>query len=388
MLVRPSRSVAGGRPGNISALDGLRGLAILAVLFHHLFVFEPVGRGGARLASIAEFAGHGVDLFFALSGYLIIGQFAARVARPGFFEDFWTKRCAKIVPIYWIAIAGAFGGLKYVFAALGCTGKLEWLAAGAAKWPWYLLFGSNLLNAIDGRFTNPSLDVAWSLGIEVQFYLLASLAALTVPQKYWVRLAGVAIGGAWLFRAGILLVGANWIQILVLTPGRLDAFAFGGLVALVPGIFSRCPLWPVGALVCVPFFLEWSRARLTCELLGYSAVAAASALMIDRASRPNAAGIFQRALESSPLRFMGKISYSVYLTHLPVRAALRDWVLGPVRLLSSASDWGRQFAFTIGAGMVCIAVGWMVWRWLEEPLRLAILNLRPKIRAVQTGAQP
>jgi len=374
-----------GAAPRVQALDGLRGLAILAALFHHLFVFEPAGRWGAVIASMAEFAAHGVDLFFALSGYLIIRQLSTGISRRGFLAEFWVKRFAKIAPIYLLAVSGAFLGLKYAFAWTGSLGKLPWLASGAGNWTWYLLFGSNLLNAFNGHFTNPALDVAWSLGIEVQFYILAVVAAMLVPRVRWPSLAWGAIVIAFLFRAGMLEHGANWVQVLVLTPGRLDAFAFGGLVALLPNLFARWPAWPVGALLLLPGFVGWSRTRPVCELFGYSAVAVASAILIDRATRPATPDLLRKALECRPLRLMGQISYSVYLTHLPLRAAMRDWFLGADRTLTHPSDWAAQLVFTLGAGVICVAVGWSVWRLVEEPVRSSIVNFYRGSRLPGTG---
>ena len=92
----------------IPALDGLRGIAIVLVLFHHLFVYEPTGPAGARVAVVAEFASHGVDLFFVLSGFLIARQLAALGSMPGFAARFWLHRAAKIVPLYLLVVFCVF----------------------------------------------------------------------------------------------------------------------------------------------------------------------------------------------------------------------------------------------------------------------------------------
>jgi peptidoglycan/LPS O-acetylase OafA/YrhL len=353
------------------------------VLFHHLFVFDPVGFLGRHLAVIVEFSSHGVDLFFALSGFLITRQLAASRTTPGFAARFWLHRFAKIVPLYLLITFGVFLLLKPLLLLTGHGEKLSWLSAGKEQWPWYLLFSSNIRNALDARFTNPALDVSWSLAVEVQFYVLAFVAARLVAPARWPRIAVMAIVAALAFRTAAVFSGAGWIPILVLTPGRIDAFACGGLAAMAPAMLARCPTFVLWILAALPIVTPWSRASPAVETAGYTLVAILAGVTIERVCRGRSTSRSIRILETPILVMFGRISYSVYLTHLPVRAALRDCLLSRVRPLDTPGAWLAQLGFWAGAGSVCILCGWLTWRFFEEPARRAVVGLlRPKAVAV------
>jgi peptidoglycan/LPS O-acetylase OafA/YrhL len=368
---------------HIPALDGLRGWAIGLVLVHHLFVFEPADVG--PVAALVELASHGVDLFFALSGFLISRQLAECAGEPGFARRFWLHRLAKIAPLYFTALAFVFLGLKSLLPLSGHPEKLGWLLASESNWPWYVLFLSNAANAMAGRFTNPALDVAWSLAVEVQFYLLAFLLARRGPAIRWPQLALGAIAVAILFRTILTLAGATWIQILVLTPGRLDAFAFGALAALTPRWLASIPAAFTPLLLGLAAVLPWSRSNPVVEIVGYSLVAIAAGQLIEAAARPTPPWHLQRILTQPFAVFLGRISYSIYLTHLPLRAALRDtFAVGRGRL-DSASAWNAQLTFIVAGGSVCIGVGWLAWKIIEEPARRWILHRFSPARATSAA---
>jgi len=359
----------------IPALDGLRGIAIVLVLFHHLFVYEPTGPAGARVAVVAEFASHGVDLFFVLSGFLIARQLAALGSMPGFAARFWLHRAAKIVPLYLLVVFCVFVPLKGLLAFSGHIEKLGWLLPARQNWPWYVFFASNVRNAIDARFTNPALDVCWSLGIEVQFYILAFALARFVAPRQWPRIALACTFAAVAFRVGELRLGANWLQVLVLTPGRLDAFSIGAIAALAPSWLARLPAFIPYVVLCLPLFTAWSRMGEAVEIGGYTAVALAAGMFVERAARSAPGAKPNAVLGGTALVFMGRISYSIYLVHLPIRAAMRDMLLPHVRSLSTPGDWIAQAAYTLGTGATCIALGWLTWKYIEEPARRAVIAL-------------
>jgi exopolysaccharide production protein ExoZ len=343
------------------------------VLAHHLFIFTPGSSLATYVASLAEFCGHGVDLFFALSGFLIVRQLTAVRDRPGWKLRFWTHRFAKIVPIYFACIALAFWTLPGLLPAAGFAQKLQLQQGVHRNWPWYVSFASDFLNAKDGRFTNPAIDVAWSLGVEVQFYLVA-FGLFVFFSRYLGRWLIAAIPLAIACRCVAVGAGANWIQILVLPWNRLDAFAFGGLVATRQLQWlgrTRLPLvitLPVLAGLC-----NWSRDSIFVETVGYSLVAmaagAAISLAVDGGPPP-----FIKALNLRGLRLAGAISYSAYLTHLPVRAAIRDILFHGGGTLGSARSWLSLGAYYLVAGASCLTVGWLLFTLVEDPLRRRILK--------------
>ena len=90
-------------PGHIAALDGLRAFAILMVIFHHCgeYYLLQNGRTGSVLWGFVEEMGYGVDLFFALSGFLITGILLDSLGRPYFFKRFYWRRGLRIWPLYY-----------------------------------------------------------------------------------------------------------------------------------------------------------------------------------------------------------------------------------------------------------------------------------------------
>ncbi len=359
----------------VHALDGLRGVAILAVLFSHLTVYSPVGDATDHwLLMLSELGSRGVDLFFALSGYLIFERLRHTRTRPDWLRDFWVRRAAKILPLYAALLAGVYLALPSLLAATGFAQKLSLQSTVAGHWPWYASLTSNLLNGFQGRFTNPALDVAWSLAIEVQFYLAASLIFLGWrhggSRSFWLAVAAGAVS----VRMGAVALDFNWIQILVFTPARLDAFVAGIVLALGVKNLPRwlCTLGVAGLVAAaLPF---WSRLGLGGQTVGYTWMALGCAVLIDRALHGETSSLFVRMLSTRPLRTLGTLSYALYLTHMPVRAALRDVFLPATRQLDSGSAWLLQGVFYVGAGGICVLVAALGWHFVEKPARNLILQ--------------
>lgn len=361
----------------LSGLDGLRGLAIIMVLFHHLTVFDQTNGLPTRLGILAEFCSHGVDLFFVLSGFLIFNRLQADCTTPGWMRRFWVKRTAKIIPSYIAVIAFVFLLLPSLLKIVGAGTKLSTQLNVSGNWPWYATLTSNFLNALDGRFTNPALDVCWSLGIEVQFYLLAAL---------WVRFRGIPgprtlamiAATALITRAVAVIHGSSWITILVLPWHRLDDFAFGAAVALGYWRWAGSSLVATiaTATLVAPFILPWSREHWLVQIFGYSSVGVACAYAVSIASSYSKDSFPSRVFSNRFLRFCGTISYSVYLTHLPVRAALRDILLPLIiRPATGSSVLLQQLLFYFAGGTICLFLGWLTWRFFEEPARRRVLAM-------------
>jgi peptidoglycan/LPS O-acetylase OafA/YrhL len=122
--------------------------------------------------------------------------------------------------------------------------------------------------------------------------------------------------------------------------------------------------------------------------VGYTLVAIAAGLVIERISRTDPPSLPSRILGKPAMVMLGRVSYSIYLTHLPLRAALRDGFLSRVRPLDTPAAWLAQLGFWLGAGSTCVLCGWLTWRFFEEPTRRAIVGLlRPKPVSV-SGRRP
>src|SRR4029450_1185274 len=169
--------------GHVPVLDGLRGIAILMVLGHHYSIVWsrtiPLESG---IRSVLEFGWCGVDLFFALSGFLITGILIDAKGQESYFPRFYWRRLVRIFPLYYVFLAAVFVLLPF-FPGIGVT------TAQVAPW-WYLTY---LQNWKPNRgASDPFLGHTWSLAVEEQFYGVWPLIVRFSSTKVltWVCVAG------------------------------------------------------------------------------------------------------------------------------------------------------------------------------------------------------
>src|SRR5262249_37413245 len=139
------RVEAGPPPDHrLPALDGLRGVAILLVMVHHLWVLKPRTGLESCLENVAKLGVSGVGLFFVLSGFLITGILLQTRQRPHYFRNFYMRRVLRIMPLYYLLVGVCF--LLPLLASLARTvTQAARLTGLLGDWPWYVGFASNLL---------------------------------------------------------------------------------------------------------------------------------------------------------------------------------------------------------------------------------------------------
>jgi len=160
-------------------LDGVRGLAIVSVLLWHFFVMPhvlspaaPAPAGAMYLVTALSLTWAGVDLFFALSGFLIAGILLDTKGAPNFLRGFYLRRVFRIYPIYWVVMVLAF-------AVPLLADHLELVAPPAV----YAVLLQNFWMATSRSFGGDSLGVTWSLSIEEQFYLVLPAIVLLLQRS-------------------------------------------------------------------------------------------------------------------------------------------------------------------------------------------------------------
>jgi peptidoglycan/LPS O-acetylase OafA/YrhL len=352
---------------HVPALDGLRGLAVAAVVAFHVGVLK-----GGWL---------GVDLFFVLSGYLISRLlFVEHTATGGIdLKQFWGRRARRLLPallcvIVAVAVAervrgrlvGPAGGRWDVVGALTYTSNWVRLRGGAGYW---------------SQFGPPSLlEHFWSLAIEEQFYLVWPLFMLGIGRmrrgvSTLVLLVSTVIAGGWsllLFhrsldasrvymgtdsRAVALLAGATIASLAEWRPRTLRAFR------------ALTPVAAVGLLVAMARMqgtrlITYQGGLLACTL-------AATVLM---AGVANGRSIFARLLSTRPLRWLGDRSYGIYLWHWPILVGFG--VAGHVHK--------PPLRIVLGV-IVSLLVAEVSYRAVEMPIRrrgLAAFGWRPALPIV------
>lgn len=332
------------------SLDAVRAIAILLVAGHHLAYRVPFNFDDP-VARIFRAAGYiGVDLFFALSGFLIVHLLRQTPGPEGTY-GFAVRRMARIVPIFMVAIV-VFGAGT---ALHGRWGDLHLLPLTALFLNgWMIPF-----TGIDGvPFT-----ITWSLSVEVFGYLLLGLAARRSASALKAMLIAMVVGAA-AVRTILLLTAALPVETLYFfVPARIDAIAFGGLAAF--GLFRTVDARPwapyvlggaVAALIVLFRYIpisNWIMPALGYPVFGVIAAAWVSSLFHARSAAPS---LFTRIL--API---GLYSYFIYLFHL--------FFIEGINAAAAAAGVSLDFYTAL---LLLIAVsttaGAISWRLFEKPI--------------------
>ena len=367
----------------LPALDGLRGLAVIgAILFHGGFTWA---RGGFL----------GVSTFFVLSGFLITNLLVREWDNGGTIRlgRFWIRRLRRLLPAALLALA-LVALLWWQLGTAEQLAKLRWdmLAALAYVANWRFYFAGTSYAEL---FSAPSpLQHFWSLAIEEQFYLLFPPAVIALLRAGGRRL--LATGVCTAITVAILLqfgLGGDFDRIYYGTDSRAAELLIGALLALwwsnpsrqAPGRgeqagkestrFLTVDIAGIAALAGM--FWSWGAVTNTSGVLargGLPAYALLTAVIIYAASRP---GWVARCLSLRPLRWIGLISYGLYLYHWPVFLILDDHRLG----WSAAPLFALRMAVTT---LIAVAS----FHLLEMPIRRGqVFKTDPAaLRAALAGA--
>jgi len=294
------------------AREGLRGLALWLVFVQHVLSLglkmgDGAGMAGAVAEALAGYFNYSVELFFILSGYLIYG---AQLRRRQGFGRFVRRRLNRLYPTFlavFLPVAAAHLVIGTGKIAAGAAG-LGYLAANVAMLPglWPMV---------------PLMTVAWTLSYELGFYAALGLGLLVLPpvaDGRW-RVAGLVVGALGLSGLGMVFgVGGPAIGEAGV-PIRMLAFFAGMLLAEAELARLRAPpVWLVLGAIGVSFAMnQWVDMTPVVESWVHTVALGllCAACLLGR----NAAGA---AMGWTPLRWLGNMSYSYYLVHGFVVAAV------------------------------------------------------------------
>jgi peptidoglycan/LPS O-acetylase OafA/YrhL len=380
--VSPPSTADATRSEHIPALDGLRGLAVLLVVVHTAgTVSGELSSFALKLfASLANPGWAGVQLFFALSGFLITRILLESKGAPGYFPRFYMRRVLRIFPLYYATLA-------LVFFIAPHVGGLEPLAErGPRTSLWYWTYLANWAFPFGGLA--PSLAHFWSLAVEEQFYIVWPALVLVLRERSLAILCGAMVLGALLVRALLFRIyepitaGSAAYNFTI---ARCDALAMGALVAVLvrqPGLMRKAarvagPVSVAILVVLAGFFakqrgfnsLEFPIATIGQTLL--AALSAALVLLCVASPRDNGSVRLQQVMSAAWLRSVGKYSYAIYVIDLPLGRVLRPHVAA---LLSRGSPLTR-LALHLGWVAVMFVLSYALavvsWHVIEQPfLRL------------------
>jgi peptidoglycan/LPS O-acetylase OafA/YrhL len=346
----------------LPGLDGIRAIAVAAVVAYHLGA--PWMPGGLL----------GVGVFFTLSGFLITTILLSTWDRAGNLDlkHFWLRRARRLLPAVVLVLLVVLVATAIVDPAALATRASEALAA--------LFYVANWTTIAAGvsyfdRFQGPGpLDHLWSLAVEEQFYLLwpllllgllklfrgklgrvalvtLALAAVSFAVMWWLAVPGFDNTRAYEgtdTRAGGLLIGAA--MAMLWRPAQLAKRvpASGRLIIDAVGVGSL--------LVIIGMFVFTSQYSMSLYHGGILLLSVATALLVGVAVHP--AAVFGSALGAAPLRWIGERSYGIYLWHLPVIAFLPEQLLAE----QPASRVALQIGLTLGFAALS-------WTLVEDPIR-------------------
>jgi len=379
-LSSPVNPVSSARSAvHIGVFDGLRGVAILAVVWYHLALVTGV----TPTSLVAQTGFMGVDLFFFVSGFCLFWPHARHIfegrARPTLGE-FAERRLEKILPSYFVALAIiAAAHAAWFPTTLALVWNVIVHALFIHPW-WWATFGS-----ISGPF--------WTLGIEVQFYALfpffvaafsrrpiigfAAMTAIAHAYRFWVASAGTntALYATDQLPAVLDVFGA----------GMLAAYAIGKLGTLDQTMLRRATT-SLGALVAFALLIAllfeldqatiaggvaaqyaWLNAHRALFALDFFALAACSF---------SAMPIIRTALSNPIFTFAAAISYNVYLWHLEIIVWLSRVHVPPIVSGACALLVGAIATYAIERPL--LKGGWR--RLFADPLRAVVSNLTPVVR--------
>ena len=364
----------------IAGLDGLRAVAFLIVFFFH--------------TRNLPFGWLGVQLFFVLSGFLITDillRMKEKLPRREFFTKFYGRRFLRIFPLYYFYLF-LLAVLIFLIPVLGLKGLNVEISSKFFNQIWvaifyvYDFFHASSFFARSRFFTH-----LWSLSVEEQFYLIWPLLIFLTPREKFKQLCLTSIGLGFVFRLLIALIyRAHVFPFLLSDPqqavnvlpfSHLDAFAFGAYISrfeiprprlqllaltiLVPALGLLTDYLSKGT-ISVALGYDLPMTGYYKEVWAYSLLNYLFAVLIYCVARTS---FLTFILESFPFRYLGKISYGLYVYHygiIAITAAL---------FKTYGLDYSvRSFQFFIASLGATLLVASLSFHVLERP----IINLKDK----------
>jgi peptidoglycan/LPS O-acetylase OafA/YrhL len=363
-IVVPRRSEGSQPEHRLPALDGIRGVAILAVFLYHSAYYAH----SAWLFSLFSWGWMGVDLFFVLSGYLITSILLDAIGEPArhYYGSFYARRFLRLAPALCVFLVV----LLYVAPPFGFVTPDETRQLREHQ-AWYWGYLVNALIAKKSSFAITPLGTGslWSLAVEEQFYLLWPFLVARAVTPRRVQLLAIATIATSMGACAIeWWMGHGGVATYVLTITRAAPLGWGALLASVrrrPGAAEvtarlRFPLVTLGGillLLCAsmqrnPDWLAWDAPRV--QLIGFPALAMLCTGLIAYAVDTKSGWLTWR-----PLTTLGAYSYGLYLWHATLLVLLRR------------ATHLQGVPFVIGAAIICAVPTWLSLVAVERPaLRL------------------
>ncbi len=342
-------------------IEGLRAIAILAVLIFHI---NPRLLDGGYV---------GVDIFFVISGYLITGHLLRDLANNDFsFKEFYLKRIRRLYPALFTMLLVTSAAVYKIFL----PGDIQQFGLSLIGSIFYVsnIFFYTKSDYFNSELENSSLLHTWSLSVEEQFYLLFPILLFFCFAKCRKYLLPILVCLAlFSFAASEILLRSDRAAAFFLSPLRFWQFMAGALIVLIKQPLTvKRPL--LEGLVLFGLLLLGLAVLFfdsTTPFPGiYALLPTLGTTFIIYAGQRQ--GLFLSGfLSIAPARFFGKISYSLYLWHWPLIAIYRY-------RFSAEFSWTAQIMLFI----LSVVLGYLSFRFIERPARHIQLNRALAYKAV------
>ncbi|MEO7922342.1 MAG: acyltransferase [Chitinophagaceae bacterium] len=352
------------------ALDGLRGVAILMVIFLHNFGFM----------NYFFFGWLGVDLFFVLSGFLITDILLNSLGKPNFLRNFYMRRVLRIFPLFYLIL----------IICLFILPNINSLKLDASYYTdnqfWFWTYLQNWLFIFKEPHGDKILLHTWSLAVEEQFYLVWPVTILLIRKPK--ILLGIVILALAVVLVARYMVWVYKVEDLayssLYTFTRIDGLCIGSMLALLlrvnPGFLRKYTTVIVLLMAAVNFGFYFVNNQRGFSLpylafVGYTTFAVLFGILVHEAVTGKSR-LINFLLDNRPLKFFGKISYGLYVYHWPVFMLLFPYF---VELLAARMQLSFRIAETGSAVIVtviAVLVSWLSFHFFEKPF-LGLKNRFP-----------
>jgi exopolysaccharide production protein ExoZ len=341
--------------GRLTGIEASRGIAATVVVLYHVARHIDKNYGMPLLKGVFQFGHAGVDLFFVLSGFIILHVHYHDIGRPARLGHYLNRRFTRVMPIYWVALA-----MTIAMAAGGGLPNLSDLA-----WSVTLLPSNKIL----------ILEIAWTLRHEIVFYALFCILIIN-------RTAGIATFGAWLI---LILLGTSGTFAMNWLPGSTyNAFNFEFFLGMAAAFALRSVKVPSPRLVLAIGLALFTAAALAEDLQLFDGYAAAGRLVYGLPAALIVVGVAASDRDAPIkvprlLRTLGAASYSIYLFQFVFIGIL--WKLWLAVDLDQVAPPVASFPLLAAGG---IAGGVLASRLIEYPLMRLIRGNRGRTQMAAT----
>lgn len=335
-------------------LDALRAFAVFAVMFVHFVGHVP------QWLLLVPWAACGVELFFVLSGFLITGilldsrnRIESGVSAWWMLRQFYVRRFLRIFPLYYAVIL---------------VGRIIQLTGFTKTFGWNLAYMTNFYILTKGEWIGAASHL-WTLSVEEQFYLAWPWIVFFLPKKWLLPTFASIVFFAVVYRAVAFDWFGPWLNV---TPfASFDCFGAGALLAMAqrreyegnPRL--RRTLCIIGLSLGTPLLIialagQFSPRSIPGRLGAMNLAMTFLFTPLISGAASGFTGLPGLILMQKPIRYIGKISYGIYIYHVPV-----SWLIGGSKWLYALPRFIPHSAVFL---VVTMAVAALSWHLFERPI--------------------